>query len=180
MPHSSIISQKTILKSKKFEVVRNTIKLHNGEEKNYEDVYVNPAVFVFPITKENEIYLIYEYRYLLKKTVLSAIAGFNEKGETSIQTAKRELKEEGGIIASQWEELLRFNMSNSVVNSQNYLFLAKELEFTEQSLEKDEEIELIKMPIHKAVEKVFSGEASGTGTIIGIFLLDQLKREKKI
>lgn len=180
MPHSTITTQKTVFKSKLFEIVRSTVRLHQVGEHKHEDVYLRPAVFIFPLTDKNDIYLIYEYRYLLKKTVLSAVAGFSEKGETSIQTAKRELKEEAGVIASQWEELLRFNMSNSVVKSQNYLFLAKELEFTQKALEKDEEIELVKMTISEAVEKVFSGEISGTGTIIGILLLDKLKREKKL
>ena len=50
----------------------------------------------------------------------------------------------------------------------------------QKALEEDEEIELTKMTISEAVEKVISGEISGAGTIIGIFLLDKLKKEKKI
>jgi len=180
MLHNTIITQKTIHKSKLFEINQNIVKLPSGGKNIHEDVYVRPAVFIFPLTDKNEIYLIHEYRYLLKKTVLSAVAGFSEKGETSIQTAKRELKEEAGLAASQWEELLRFNTENSVVKSQKYLFLAKELEIVEKALEEDEEIELTKMTISEAVEKVISGEISGAGTIIGIFLLDKLKKEKKI
>lgn len=180
MSHSTIIAQKTVLKSKLFEIVQNTIELPNKSKHKHEDVYVRPAVYIFPITDKNEIYLIYEYRYLLKKTILSAIAGHCNKGETSIQAAKRELQEEAGLIASQLEELLRFNTENSVVFSQKHLFLAKELEIVEKSLEEDEEIELVKMPMCDAVEKVFSGEISGAGTIIGILLLDKLKREKRI
>ena len=103
-----------------------------------------------------------------------------KKGEGILKAVKRELKEEAGLAASQWEELLRFNTENSVVKSQKYLFLAKELEIVEKALEEDEEIELTKMTISEAVEKVISGEISGAGTIIGIFLLDKLKKEKKI
>lgn len=180
MLHNTIIAQKTIHKSKLFEIVQNTVKLSDNKEKIYEDVYVHPSVFVFPITDKNEIYLIYEYRYLLKKTVLSAIAGFNEKGETSVQTAKRELKEETGLAAFQWEELLRLNTENSVVKSVKHIFLAKELEKVEDALEEDEDIKLVKMPLYEAVEKVFNGEVSGAGTIIGILLLDKLRREKKL
>lgn len=180
MPHSTIIAQKTIFKSKLFKVVQDSVKLPNGKKSIYNDVYVDPSVFIFPVTEKNEIYLIYEYRYLLEKTVLQAVAGFNNKGEKAIQTAKRELKEEAGLAASQWEELLRINTENSVIKSQKYLFLARELEIVEKKLEEDEEIQLVKMSIPEAINKVFSGEISGAGTIIGIFLLDKLKREKKI
>lgn len=172
--------QEKIYKSRLFEVTKSIVKLPNGKEKVYDDVYVHPSVFIFPLTNKNEIYLIYEYRYLLKKTILSAVAGFIEKGETSIQAAKRELKEEGGLAASQWEELLRFNTENSVVYSQKHLFLARDLEVVEKALEEDEEIKLVKISMREAVEKVFTGEISGAGTIIGILLLDKLRRQKKI
>lgn len=180
MNETKIVAQKTIRKSKLFEIIQSTVKLPNNKENVYEDVYIQPSVFVFPLTAKNEIYLIYEYRYLLKKTVISAVAGFCEKRETSIQAAKRELKEEAGLIASQWEEILRLNTENSVVKSQKHLFLARELEKVEEALEEDENIRLVKMSIDEAVKKIFTGEISGAGTIIGILLLDQLRREKKI
>lgn len=180
MSETKIVAQKIIHKYRLFEIAQNTIKLPNDKENVYEDIYVQPSVFIFPLTAKNEIYLIYEYRYLLNKRVLSAVAGFCEKGETSIQSAKRELAEEAGLVASHWEEVLRVETENSLVKSRKHLFLARELEKVERSLEEGEDIELVKMPLKEAVKKVFKGEISGAGTMIGILLLDRLRREKKI
>lgn len=180
MKQPTIISQKTVYKSELFNIVETKLLLDNDKKHIYHDVEVQPTVFIFPLTNENEIYLVREYRYLLKKTVFSAVAGFVKNGETSIQAAKRELKEEAGLIASHWEELLRMNTENSVVKSQKHLFLAQDIEIENKSSEEDEDIEVIKIPLNEAVNKTISGEISGAGSIIGLLLLDKLKRERKI
>lgn len=180
MNNATILSQKIIYKADLFKITQTELKLTSGEKHVYQEIHVCPCVFIFPLTDKNEIYLIYEYRYLLKKKVLSAAAGFCKAGETSIQAAKRELKEETGLVAFQWEELSRINTENSVVESQKHLFLARDLEIAERNPEVDEEIKIIKMPLREAINKVFTGEISGTGSIIGILLLDRLNRERKI
>jgi ADP-ribose pyrophosphatase len=66
------------------------------------------------------------------------------------------------------------------VKATSYLFLARDLSLGEQELEEDEQIEVVKIPLEKAVEKVISGEITGSATMIGILMLDKLRREKKI
>lgn len=180
MKQPTIISQKTVYKAELFNVLETKLVLDGNKKHTKHDIEVKPTVFIFPLTDKNEIYLIYEYRYLLGKTVLSAIAGFVQNGESSIQAAKRELKEETGLVASHWEELLRMNTENSVVKSQKHLFLAKNIDITNKSLEDDEIIEVTKIPLEQAVNKILNNEISGAGSIIGILLLDKLKKERKI
>lgn len=180
MSNIKILSQKTIHKADLFDVAQTKLESANGKKQIHQDVYVRPSVFVFPLTEKNEIYLIYEYRYLMKKTVLSAVAGFINNGETSIQAAKRELREETGLTANHWEEVYRVESANSVVKASSYLFLAKDLEGGERKPEEDEEIKLVKMSLLEAIEKIMIGEINDAKSIIGIFLLDKLKRERKL
>ncbi|MFH1832575.1 MAG: NUDIX hydrolase [Candidatus Levyibacteriota bacterium] len=180
MANIKIVSQKIISRSKLFDVLKTKLELSNGSKRSYESIKVRSDVFIFPLLNKDEIYLIDQYRYLQKGRVLQAVAGFVEDKETSVQAAKRELKEETGLTAFNFEELLRVELANSVVKSLSYLFLAKDLEEGEQSLTESEDIKLVKISLADAIKKIFSGEIIDAKTIVGLFLLDKLKREKKL
>jgi len=127
MSQWKIISQKSILKAKLFDVKQIDFENKSGKKKTHRVAERVPIVSVFPLTDSYEIYLLSEYRYMLKKTIIEAVAGHMEKKETTIAAAKRELKEEAGIEAQQLEEIARIEMSGSVFKSKVHLFLAKEL-----------------------------------------------------
>lgn len=180
MSRWKIVSQKTILKAKLFNVEQIDFETKTGQKKTHYQAQRVPVVSVFPLTDSYEIYLISEYRYMLKKTVIQALAGHVERKESVIVAAKRELKEEAGITAMQLEEIARIEMSGSVFRSKVHLFLAKGLEIGDNKLDEDEEISLIKMPLDEAVQKVMTGEINHSTSMIGILLLDKLRREKKL
>ena len=174
------LSKKTILSSELFEVTQARYKLPGGKIKTREDVIRKPTVCVFPLEGDS-IYLISEYRELWGERMLHSVAGFvDKKGETTLDTAKRELMEEAGIEASQWEEISRFRLAASVIKGTTSLFLVKDLDFVGQKLEDDENIKVVKITLRDAVKKVLSGEISDSATIIGILLIDNLRRQKKI
>lgn len=180
MSQWKIISQKSVFKAKLFDVKEIVFKNKEGRKKIHHNVQRDTIVSVFPLTDSYEIYLISEYRYMLGKTVLEAVAGHMGRRESTIAAAKRELKEEAGISALQLEEIVRVELSSSVFNSKSHLFLAKGLEFGEADLDDDEEISLVKMPLSQAVEKVMTGEINNASSMIGILMLDKLRREKKL
>ncbi len=178
---TKILSEKETFKAENaFTVKKLQLELPNGKKIVHYIAQRVPAISVFPLTEKYELYLISEYRYLLKKTVLEAVAGRVDKGENFLSAAKRELKEEAGITASICEELTRIELSSSFFRATQRLFLAKDLEISGQELEEDETIEVVKIPLEEAVKKVMSGEIETAATIIGILMLDKLRREKKL
>lgn len=178
MDDIKIISQKSILKTERFEIKETEIEVSQGKKKTRHDVFRRSTVVVFPLTDSYEIYLISQYRYLYKKNIIDAVAGFIEEGENALVAAKRELKEETGLIATQWEEIARIEMSASAIKATAHLFLAKGLEISESEPEEGEKINLFKVPLAQAVEKVILGEINMSATMVGILLLDKLKKEK--
>ena len=180
MSRWKFISQKSIFRAKLFDVKQIDFESKTGKRKIHHVAERASIVSVFPLTDSYEIYLISEYRYLLKKTIIEAVAGHVEKKETTISSAKRELKEEAGIQAMQLEEIARIEMSGSVFRSKMHLFLAKGLEIGDNKLDDDEEIEVVKMPLELAVEKVMTGEINHAASMLGILLLDKLKTQKKL
>ncbi|HSW96205.1 MAG TPA: NUDIX hydrolase [Candidatus Saccharimonadales bacterium] len=180
MTDIKILSEKPVFNANLFAVIEKEIELQNGKKLIHHNVERHPTVLIFPITPNYELYLIKEYRYMLGKTVLEATAGFINPQENILAAAKRELKEETGIAAIQWEKLTTIEMASSVIHSQSHLFLAKELELGKAEPEEDEIIEVVKMPLEEAVKKVMTGEINSSSTIAGIMMLDKLKREKKL
>lgn len=180
MTQWKITSQKTILRTKLFNVKEIEFGNKKGKKKIYHQAERVPVVSIFPLTDTYEIYLISEYRYMLDKTVLEAVAGHVDKKETTIVAAKRELKEEAGITSHQLEEIARIEMAGSVFRSKNYLFLAKGLEIGDNKPEDDEQISVVKMPLATAVEKVMTGEINHAASMIGILILDKLRMQQKL
>lgn len=180
MSQWKIISQKSVFKAELFKVKEIILKNSAGKTLIHHEAERTPTVSVFPLTDSYEIYLISQYRYMLKTTVLEAVAGYINKDETAIAAARRELKEETGIEAQQLEEIARVQMAGSVFKATANLFLAKGLEVGKTDFDESEEIAIVKMPLSVAVEKVLSGEINHSASMIGILMLDKLKREKKL
>lgn len=180
MSQWKLISQKFVFRSKLFNVRKVVFKNKRGTQKFHRIAERATVVSIFPLTDQYEIYLVSQYRYMLGKNVLEAISGYMEENETTIAAAKRELKEEAGISALQLEELARIDLASSVFKSRVHLFLAKGLEMGENDLDEDENIEVIKMPLSTAVEKVMIGEISHAASMAGILMLDKLRAQKKL
>lgn len=174
------VSQKSILRAKLLNVTKIVFENERGRQKSHYVAERNTVVSILPLTDQYEIYLVSQYRYTLEKTVLEAISGYIEEKETTIAAAARELKEEAGITAQQLEELARVDLAGSVFKSKIHLFLAKGLEMGDNDLDDDEEIEVVKMPLSTAVEKVMTGEINHAGSMIGILMLDKLRTQKKL
>lgn len=175
-----ILSERTILSAKLFDVKEQRVVLPNGKKRTYSVIKKDPVVIIFPLTNSLELYLTSQYRYLYGEEILEAVAGYIDKNESPLLAAKRELKEEAGLIGSHWEELARFKMASSVIKSTTHLFLAKDLEETESEPDEGEYIKIIKVPLKDAVSKVLSGEITTSSTIAGILILNELKKQKKL
>lgn len=173
------IKEKTIKKFDLFEIKEQTI-VGKNKVKKYKIVERRPTAIVFPLTSSYEVYLLSQYRTLFDKTITEAVAGHVDPGENPLKAAKRELKEEAGIDAGQWEELLRVETSASVIRSNMHFFLARDLEEGKPNPEGDEEISVIKMSLSEAVERVEKREITNGPTILGLLFLDKLRKEKKL
>lgn len=176
----NIVSDEAVYKSKYFKVKEQEVILPNKKKKKYSIVERKPISVILPITDKKELYIISQYRTLYNKRLLEAIAGHADGDETPLEAAKRELMEETGISARQWEEIARVELSASVIKSSVSIFLAKELDFDKPRPDDMENIELRKITIDEALEKISEGEIRTATTMIGIYTLDRLRRQKRL
>ena len=148
------------LKSKKFSFEINRIELPNGHEGEYGCIKHPGAALAVPITKENKVIILRQYRFAVSRYLLEFPAGTLEIGETPINSIKREIQEEAGFSAEKWDEL------GSLVNAPGYsdevihLFLARELSklSSEVKGDLDEDIEVIMMNPDELDNLISSGD----------------------
>lgn len=177
--NSKVLSKKIVFKSKFFQV-NHVVVERDGKKFEKDFVYRNPVVFILPLTENNEIYLLSQYRDAYEKRLLEVVAGTIENVEDDpLAVAKKELSEETGLTAQKWTYLRTLNLSVNM-NADIHVFLAEDLQIGEAHADDDEDIIVIKMPLEEAVNKVISGEIN-TGSHMGVLLLlDALRKEGKL
>jgi ADP-ribose pyrophosphatase len=175
--NTNVLSGKTIFQSKYFKVTQIVVE-RNGKTFTKDIVERNPFVLILPITPDNEIYLVSQYRDALQKVSLEVIAGLIEPEEDPLVAAKRELQEETGLIAENVKPLLTGNVSPNMVNGGS-VFVATELTQGKTDQDEDEDIQVVKMPIAQALKKIETGELSILTHIAALLLFVKLQKEEK-
>ena len=120
--------------------------------------FKSQAVGVVPIDDQGNTYLVRQTRYTLNESSWEIPEGGSPIGEDPLDTAKRELQEEVGLVASQWQTLNKIHTSNSVTDEQGYIYLAQGLSEVAMAHEDTEDIEVLKLPFDQAVQMVLDGE----------------------
>ena len=146
-----------------FTVFEDDVVRPDGKPDTYATIDFLPGIAVLPVDIERSIYLTKQFRYALERKNIEAVCGAID-GETPLDAAKRELKEELGIEAKDWTTLGKIQTDTSITNSTSHLFLARGLTFGTPEREATEDIETVKMPLDEAVEKVNSGEITNGPT----------------
>lgn len=132
-----------------------------------------PVVVVLPVQSKNEIYLVRQFRYPILEKLIEFPAGCVEKGEAYLDAAKRELKEETGITASDWSELNTAYSAPGFSDEKLYFFLAKNLTFDSDSPDFFEHISLLSMTFDELFDKVLSNSIQDLKTLYATLLLKE-------
>lgn len=130
--------------------------------------FKNKALGVIPIDQDGNTWLIGQYRYTIDEYSWEIPMGGGLLEVDVIDSAKRELKEETGLFARKWTELMRIHTSNSVTNEEGYVYLAEGLEQGETEFEETEVLKVKKLPFSEALEMVMNGTITDAISIAGI------------
>ena len=161
------ISSKLHHKGKYFSFKTDTVQLKNGKQTNRDIVEHPGAVAIIPI-KGEEIALIKQYRYAARKTLLEIPAGTLEIGEDPLNCAIRELREETGYGASDWNKLLSCYMAPGYSSEVIHFFVAEGLTLIGGTPEEDEDIDVVHIGFNEALEMIENNTIEDSKTITGI------------
>ena len=153
----TITSTTQKFKNEFIEVNEDEVIQPDGKNGKYATVEMKAGCCSLPIDADGNVYLVRQFRYALRAESLEAVCGAMEN-EKPIDAAKREVKEELGIEAADWQSLGTAETDTSIVHCPAHFFVARDLEFKEPEREGTETIKTVKMSLDEAVEKVLSGE----------------------
>lgn len=154
------------------------ITLCNGEKATRECVDHPGGVGIIALTDDEYVYMVRQFRYPYKESIYEIPAGKREKGEDPLETGKRELQEECGVIAENYIDLGRIYPSPGYTNEEIYLYAATGLTEVEQNLDEDEFLQVTKMKLTTLITKIMSGEITDAKTIAAAFKLKELRNIK--
>ncbi|WP_406676317.1 NUDIX domain-containing protein [Neomoorella carbonis] len=163
-----LLSSERIYEGRILNLRRDRVRLPDGNEASREVVEHPGAVAIIALDKEKNVYLVRQYRYPIGRVTLEIPAGKLDAGEEPVNCARRELAEEVGLKAAEWQLLLTFYSTPGFSNEIMYLFLATGLEPHREEADADEFLEVVRLPLAAAVAEIFKGTIQDAKSIAGL------------
>src|SRR5437773_4907626 len=163
------IDSKKVFAGRVFDVTVDTVR--EGDKTYIREVVHHPgSSVILPAFDDGTIALVRQYRHPAVRYLLELPAGTLNDKERPEEGAARELEEELGLVAGRMEKLSEFVVSPGFCEEKIWLYLATEMTETAQRLEDDEMIEVVRLPIDRALQMITDGEIEDAKTIIGLLL----------
>lgn len=165
-----IVSSREVLKNKLFRVVDEVAKDPSGFEIHRSIVRHPGSAVMLAADKEGRMLLVKQFRLPAEQDLWELPAGRVDPGESVLEAAKRELREETGYDAKNWTPLVSFWASPGYVDEKMTVFLAEDLTEGAQETMEDERIELKWFPADEVLRMIVGGEIHDAKTMVGFFM----------
>jgi 8-oxo-dGTP pyrophosphatase MutT (NUDIX family) len=145
------------------------VKLPNGSTADLEIAHHPGGAAIVAIDDQQRVCLLYQFRHAAGGWIWELPAGKIDNKEPPFDTAQRELTEEAGMTASNWQSLGDCVSSPGVFTEVIHLYLATGLTTVEMAPEEHEVFRVEWRPFAEAVKMAQSGEIRDGKTIVGLF-----------
>lgn len=138
------------------------------------------AVGAFPLDEALNTYLVGQYRFTIDRYSWEIPEGGGAFGIDPVESAKRELLEETGLVAEEWSPLVEMHLSNSVTDEYAIIYLARKLSQHMASPEETEQLQVKKLPFEEAYQMVERGEIMDSMTVAAILKVKLMLTDGRI
>lgn len=166
---AEFLDSKKVFSGRVFDVTVDTVR--EGDKTYVREIVHHPgSAVILPAFDDGTIALVRQYRHPAVRYLLELPAGMLNDKERPEEGAARELEEELGVVAGRMEKLCEFFVSPGFCEEKMWLYLATDLTETAQRLEDDELLEVVRLPLDRALQMITDGEIEDAKTIIGLML----------
>ena len=143
----------------------------DGQPGIYGVVEIRPSIGVLAFNQAGEVALVGQWRYTLQRYTWEIVRGGSSEGEADLRTvAERELQEETGFLAEEWEFMCAVDVCNGVTTDIQHLFIARNLRFVGVHQDPVEEIVTEWHPFSDVLRMVREGEITEVCSVAAILL----------
>lgn len=176
-----ILGEKMIYENQWISLTEYDILNPNGGKGIYGKIHFKSiAVGILPLDEEMNTYLVGQFRFPLNSYSWEIPEGGGDLQLDPVDSAKRELLEETGLVASDWTVLQTMHLSNSVSDEFAIIYLARKLVQYEARPEETEKLTIKKLPFSEAYRMVQSGQITDSMSVASILRLQLLMKEGKL
>jgi len=147
---------------------KDEVTLPNGKKSTREIVEHPGAVVILAQNNKDQLIMVRQFRKAVEQVLLELPAGTLEPSEKIIDCAYRELEEETGYRAKNWEKLFEFYSAPGFCNEKLTLFFASDLSKTKANTDHDEFIEVVEVDREKVFSLLQNHQIRDAKTLIGI------------
>ena len=151
-----------------FSVESGVVKEPGGVRARRDVVRHSSSVAVLPVHPDGTITLIRQYRYAFRKRVIEIPAGRIDRGETPLQAAKRELREEIGLGARVWEKIVRMVPSPGLCDETVTIFRASDFFASFAEPDPDERIEVLRVSLTAGMRRLSRENPQDAKTLVAL------------
>lgn len=152
------------------------VELPDGQQTDYILLKGGDAVAVLAVTEDDRAVLVRQYRYPIDEVIYELPGGGTMKGESLEESARRELREEAGLLAQEMTYLGRFYASPSRSNTVVHVFGASGLSDTEREPEPYEFLHVDYVKWGELVRMVVGNEVRDVTTVFAVFMAERARR----
>ncbi len=155
-------------------VRRDTVRLPDGHTSYREYIRHPGACAILALFDDGKILLERQFRYPHARDFIELPAGKLEPGEPHLETAKRELLEETGYAAMEWNKLCVIHTAIAYTDEAIEVYLARKLELRGgATLDHGEFLETLIVPFREAIEMVRDGRITDSKSVTGLLWYDK-------
>lgn len=174
------LSSKLIFDGKVVHLYVDEVELPDGAIATREYVKHIGAVAVLPLTDDDEVICVRQYRHAHRCILTEIPAGkLDSKEEDHVEAALRELREETGARCERLTYLGLFRSTPAILDEKIDLYLAEGLTFGETDPDEDEFLETVRIPLATLVDRVLAGEITDGKTQVAILKTNELLRRRQ-
>jgi 8-oxo-dGTP pyrophosphatase MutT (NUDIX family) len=142
--------------------------------------FKNWGIGIVPLDENLNTYLVGQYRFTLSQYSWEIPEGGCPIGSDPLESAKRELLEETGLVAGEWTHLLDMHLTNSVANEFGKIYLARNLKQQTAAPEETEQLSIKKIPFEEVYRMVEDGTITDSLSMVAIYKIKLMMIDGRI